>query len=250
MNAKSARACLAVSLPDGEDSTTPQFRKALEIVSNSESHDRDYKAQISLDRVACPILTGLEIPGEVLDQLTEKAAHISELRHRKRFRFGDPAMVSVAIGFLLMAALVTWHFLGRVGVFPEEALTIAAEGVQLKVEQFQVVEEPAGALEDWFMLKGFDRFRVPPNFEKYQAAGARIFKVENQPVAVLAIPENHMFFMVFDPVPFGISVVPEGSWRTSDFDHKYAAAIRQEDGMCFMVVITGKKTDLDSLLKK
>ena len=97
-------------------------------------------------------------------------------------------------------------------------------------------------------MKGFERFSVPSQFAKYQTAGARIFKIEGQKVGVLAIPENFMFFMVFDPAPLGIEIYPEGSWRVAEFDYKYAAAIREQDGMCFMVVIRGTKADLENLI--
>ena len=59
-----------------------------------------------------------------------------------------------------------------------------------------------------------------------------------------------MFFLVFDPVPLGIEIHPEGSWRIAEFDYKFAAAIREEKGMCFMVVIKGTKKDLAQLIEK
>lgn len=248
MSPKSARQFLAVLPPDPPESR--EITRAREALSKSPSFLAEYEAQVALDRSACAILAGVEIPEPATGELEAKAVAVSSLRGKRRFNPTDPAMLSVFIGFLLLVAILTWHFLGRAGVFPEEALTIATEGTKLRSDQFEVVEDKAGALEDWFVLKGFDRFHVPEKFANYQAAGARIFKIENQPVAVLAIPENFMFFMIFDPVPFGIEIRPGESWQIDEFDYKYAAAIREEKGMCFMVVIKGTAKDLSRLLDK
>jgi len=248
MNPKAARQFLAIQFP--EPSGSREISKARDALAKSPDLLEGYEAQIALDKAAVSVLAGVEIPPPAAGTLGEQAAAISAAGSGRRFNPRDPAMLAVAIGFLLLVAVLAWHFLGRAGVFPEEALTIAAEGAKLRAEQFEVVEDKAGALEDWFVLKGFDRFHVPEKFAGYQAAGARVFKIENRPVAVLAIPENYMFFLVFDPAPLGIKIRPQGSWQFAEFDYKYAAAIREENGMCFMVVIKGTSKDLARLIEK
>ena len=248
MSPKSARQFLAIQSPDPAD--TREISRALGALAKSPVLHAEYEAQVAQDRAARSILADVPIPQEAADVLGEQVTAISAARSKRRFIPRDPAMLAVGIGFLLLVAVLAWHFLGRAGIFPEEALTIAAEGAKLRAEQFEVVEDKAGDLEDWFVLKGFDRFHVPAKFANYQAAGARIFKIENRPVAVLAIPENYMFFLVFDPAPLGIEIRPEGSWQLTEFDYKYAAAIREEKGMCFMVVIKGTSKELARLIAK
>ncbi len=249
MNPRTARTRLACHGPS-EMTTNRHCRKAVTALEKSDELRRDFERQVAVDEKGVSGLRAIPVPETISEELRALGRQAVHAPARSRFNPRDPAMLSVTIGFLLMVGLLTWHFLGRAGVFPEEALTIAAEGVKLRTEQFEVVEEPAGALEDWFLLKGFDRFRVPPEFARYEAAGARIFKVENQPVAVLAVPENMMFFLIFDPAPLGISIAPEGSWRLAEFDYKYAAALREDKGVCFLVVIRGKKAELEAILKK
>ena len=248
MSPKSARQFLAIQPPEFQNSRESSL--AREALQKSPALLAEFEAQSAVDHAGSAILAELEIPSEVLSDLDAQATEAAAERGRARLNPRDPALLAVGIGVLLLAALLTWHFLGRAGVFPEEALTIAAEGAKLGTAQFEVTEEKAGALEDWFMLKGFDRFSVPPKFASYQAAGARVSKIEGQPVAVLAIPENFMFFLVFDPAPLGIRIQPDGSWRLAEFDYKYAAAIREDNGMCFMVVIKGSKKDLARIIEK
>jgi len=246
MSPKSARQFLAIQFPEPQGSR--EVDRALDALGKAPVLQAEYEAQVALDKATGAALAAVEIPPAVLSDLDARAAGISTAHSNRRFNPRDPAMLAVGIGFLLLIALLAWHFLGRAGVFPEEALTIAAEGAKLRTDQFEVVEEKAGNLEDWFVLKGFDRFHVPAKFANFEAAGARIFKIENRPVAVLAIPENFMFFLVFDPAPLGIDIHPEGTWQFTEFDYKYAAAIREEKGMCFMVVIKGKAKDLVRLV--
>lgn len=248
MNPKSARQFLAIQLPDPPDSR--EISRARDALAKSPALLEEYEAQVAMDKATSSVLAAVEIPPAATGAFGEQLAAISASRSGRRFNPRDPAMLAVAICLLLLVAVLAWHFLGRAGVFPEEALTIAAEGAKLRAEQFEVVEGKAGALEDWFILKGFDRFHVPEKFAGYQAAGARVFKIENRPVAVLAIPENYMFFLVFDPAPLGIKIRPAGSWQFAEFDYKYAAAIREESGMCFMVVIKGTSKDLARLIEK
>ncbi len=246
MSPKSARQFLAIQFPEPQGSR--EVDRALDALGKAPVLLAEYEGQVALDKATGAALAAVEIPPAVLSDLDARATGISTARSKRRFNPRDPAMLAVGIGFLLLIALLAWHFLGRAGVFPEEALTIAAEGAKLRTDQFEVVEEKAGNLEDWFVLKGFDRFHVPAKFANFEAAGARIFKIENRPVAVLAIPENFMFFLVFDPAPLGIEIHPEGTWQFTEFDYKYAAAIREEKGMCFMVVIRGKAKDLVRLV--
>jgi hypothetical protein len=248
MSPKSARQFLAIHFPVLRGSR--QVDRALDALEKAPVLMAEFESQMALDKATGAALAAVEIPEPVLSDLGGRASEISAARNKRRFNPRDPAMLAVGIGFLLLIALLTWHFLGRVGVFPEEALTIAAEGARLRTEQFEVVEDKAGDLGDWFVLKGFDRFHVPAKFATFQAAGARIFKIENRPVAVLAIPENFMFFLIFDPAPLGIEIRPEGSWQLTEFDYKYAAAITEEKGMCFMVVIKGTSKELARLLAK
>ena len=54
------------------------------------------------------------------------------------------------------------------------------------------------------------------------------------------VPENIMYFYCFPSQPFGINVVPEGSWRITESDRS-VLAIREEKGMCFLVAFRGSK---------
>ncbi len=183
-----------------------------------------------------------------LHQIQESAETLAARHGGHHLSARNPATIAVGLGFLLLVALLTWHLLGRAGVFPEEAIKIATDGAKATPDQFDVVENKAGDLQDWFMLKGFDNFRVPPGFELFVVAGVRNFKVENEPVAQAAVPENTMYFYSFAAGPFGINVTPEKSWRITEAD-RTVLAIREESGICFLLAFRGTKADMERVLR-
>lgn len=247
MTPKAARIFLACEAPNPA-APDPAREKALAVIQASPELAADYQSQLQLDAGVSETLRQIAVPPATSESLRDLGQIAATARAKPRFNLLDPATLSVTIGILLLAGILVWQVMGRAGVFPEEALTIAAAGRKLGSEQFEVVDEQAGLLEDWFLMKGFEKYRVPPVFSSKHAAGVRIFKVDGQPVAVLAIPENFMFFMVFDPDPLGIEVKPAGSWRFAEFDVKYAAALCEIDGVCFMVVIQGTQKELKDLV--
>jgi hypothetical protein len=102
-------------------------------------------------------------------------------------------------------------------------------------------------VEDWFVLKGFDGFKVPEHLAAHLAETGGILKIENQPVAVVTIPQRNARFLVFPAEPFGIDL-PEGEWRTAPIDEQHAAAIREEGGMCFMILRRGSLASVQDLV--
>lgn len=178
------------------------------------------------------------------------AAHALSARHGgHRISARNPATLAVGLGFLLLIAVLTWHFLGEAGLFPEEAVKIANAGAAARPDQFDPVDNDASQLRDWFMLKGFDDFQLPPGLGRYHVVGVRLFKFENEAIAQAAIAENTMFFYAFAGHSLGIDVVPEKTWRITQTD-RWVLAIRQEKDFCFMIAFRGTKADMERLLEK
>lgn len=194
-------------------------------------------------------LNSLPLDARAEEQIEDAAKELSAQHDEGRLSVRNPATLAVGFGFLLLVAVLVWYFLGQAGVFPDEAIKIATEGMQASPEQFEPVEERAGALQDWFMLKGNDIFRVPMQFENFTVAGVRSFKVENELIAQAAVPENAMYFFSFASQPFGITVAPEKSWRITEAGRS-VLAIREENGVCFMIGFRGAKSDMVRVLRE
>ena len=242
LNPKSARAILSLYLPDAGKEVPPDIEKALAFISTHKEERAGFERQAELDRVTRERLEAIEVPPAISDRLAAKSVALAGQRGRLHFRPTDPATLAVSIGFLLLLAVVGWFCFLRPSAMPDEAFNIASAAVQSRPEQFQQVDQPAGSLEDWFALQGFEQFRVPAKFASLPAAGVRFFKVENTPVAVLAVPQEGLLLLVFDPAPFGIEPLPPGTWRTGSFEEKgtlFSAALSTDGGSAFLVVAPG-----------
>jgi len=201
------------------------------------------------DAAVAKEIRSLPLSDAARSQIEEAAETMARKHEGPHLSVRNPASLAVAFGFLLLVAVLVWHFLGQAGVFPEEAVKIATLGAKAGPDQFEPVEEKAGGLQDWFMLKGYDTFRVPPGFENFSVVGVRKFKVENEAVAQAAVLENTMYFYSFAAGPFGITISPEKSWRITEAD-RTVLAIREEGGICFLVAFRGTKKDMQHVLKE
>jgi len=247
MTRKAARDILVCRRPSGGDDEDRLMREALKVAEATPDLSAEWKTQHAFD---ARLATDLEVLVLSEDAKAKVAAAKELLQARQNaHRISSSAMVAVGVGFLLLICVVVWNLLGRAGTFPEDAIKIATEGNKARPEQFEPVETKAGSLADWFMMKSFDNYRVPAAFANFETAGVRLFRVENEQIAQAAIPENFMYFYVFNPRPFGFSVVPEKTWRVSEAD-RWVLAIREEGGMCFMIALKGTKADMERILKQ
>ena len=243
MNPKAARKFLAVHLEDPNENPSAAFQKAVMALAGSPELMADYEIQAALDRQGRKIFSDVEVPSAVEHSL----ANAVEALPVRRLHPRDPAILAAALGFLLLLIVLVWNFLGRPAAFPSDAAEIAETVIEVEDEPFDTVGEPAGEVEDWFLMKGFDGFKVPDHLAAHLAESGGILKVQNQPVAVVTVPGRDARFIVFEAAPFGINL-PGGEWRTARIDDRHAAAIRQESGMCFMILRRGSLAAVQDLL--
>lgn len=248
MNAKMARQVLLCRRPTGQDDSDPLMKRALVVAAKDKSLSAELESQTAFDLACADDIEAIRLDADSIAQIDEGARAFTARRGQGRTQLGNHAVFAVGVGFLLLIALLVWMFLGRAGTFPAEALKIAATGSKATANQFDAVEEKAGALQDWFALKGFDNFQLPAEFASFDVVGVRLFTVDNEPIAQVLVPENMMFFYCFASQPFGINIVPEKSWRITEADRS-VLAIREEKGMCFLIAFRGSKQEMKSLLE-
>ena len=246
MNLPKARRLLICYIADPNITPSPAVQKALKVAADSDILSSEYQAQVEIDKRVHASIKGLRIPEDVLSSLGNRVASIPP----RRFNPRDPAMVAVLIGFLLLVTVLTWNFLGRPAAFPSDAIEIAEEVLTFDERPFEAVNLPAGSLEDWFVLKGFDGFDVPTPLEKYNAEDAAILKIDTQSVAAITVPEQNSQFISFNAHPHEITIFPEGSWRYLQLDTENALALRRDADMCFMVIRRGSLAELKRFLEK
>ena len=246
MTPKQARQILSVRRADGTDDHEGSVKKALAMADKDPELAREVETFQLLDAEIAASLYKIPVDSEAVSKASDRLASKFQ-GHRITVR--NPALLAVGLGFLLLVAVLTWHFLGQTGVFPDEVIKIAQAGAGATPDRFEAVDSKAGELQDWFMLKGFDSFRVPPGFENFPVVGVRLFSVEGERIAQALVPEQTMFFYSFPTTELGIDVRPEKSWRVTEAG-SLVLAVREERGVGFLIAFRGKKADMQRLLEQ
>jgi hypothetical protein len=122
-------------------------------------------------------------------------------------------------------------------------ITNAMDGVELEPMSTEVWR-----LGDWFYMRGFEGFAVPPEIASLPVVGSRVFKMDGIPVAQLAVEKQNSIVYVFRPGDFRMRLEDGADWRI--FDHiGWAAALRRQGETCTMIAFRGSKLDMKSMLQ-
>ncbi len=161
----------------------------------------------------------------------------------------NPATIAVGAAFLILIAVVVWQVTGKVGVFPEEAIKVATEARRATQESFSPVDAKLGTLPDWFAMQGFEGFQIPPGLENLDAVGVRTFSYDGAAVAQVAVlnDEKNLFVISFPAEAFEIRSLPSQTWQVSS-SGRNAYAIREENGMCFLITFAGSESEMTAFL--
>ncbi len=73
------------------------------------------REQTPVNTAALDELRGIELPGEVQEQIDE-AVHTLRVKSGRSI-LSNPATVAVGLGFLLLIAILVWNMMGRAGTF-------------------------------------------------------------------------------------------------------------------------------------
>ncbi len=162
----------------------------------------------------------------------------------------NPAIVSALLGVLLLVGFLAYlkmesakDFTGKNWAESMVALNDRMTGAELEPTKL-----PAGDLVDNMMLRGFDRFTLPPEIARLPAVGWRVFRHEGNKVAQVAIEEHSLVVFVFRASDFGVHPGAEKGWKV--FDHeRWVAAATERDGLCTLISFRGDQAGMESFLK-
>ncbi len=253
MNLKRAKQVLRCAGPHSEEHARRELKEALAEAERSPELAGAYANQLAFDRAAAGAVR-VEVPPGVATALTGYGERFSERRPAFRLSVHNPAAVAVGAAFLVLVCLLAWIFLANAGGFAgmREVTELALAGGRAEAGQFDPLEAKASALGDWFVLEGFDGFRVPEELAEYGAVGVRLYRHEGEAVASAAVPigGRRAFFYSFDAHPFGVSVTPEGAWRVAEFgpNDEFVLGIREVGAKCFVVSFRGTRGEMEALL--
>jgi len=168
---------------------------------------------------------------------------------RRRSREAIVAISAVVLGIALMAGMLVYSQMQSRQAFPgREALEgLVSSANRMSGVELEPVAQPVGQLTDWFYMRGFENFVVPPELRKIPAVGSRFFRQDGNPVAQVAIDLHQSLLYIMNAKEFGVQLPAEGDWRIFEADG-WAAAARQSDGTCVVLTFRGTEAEMSDFL--
>jgi len=248
MKLKTAEALLPCHCPGVAND--PRVEKAARVAAADEVLRDRLQEQRQWDEQITSVISSIHAPKGLRRKIDP--AHAAATGSRKSvFRhLFQPAVLAVLIGLSVIVGLLVYLELERQEKF--EGREAAAKMIEVTSGmtglEFDPMETQVGRLEDWFYMRGFEGFTVAPELAPLPVVGSRVFKVNGNPVAQLAVETNHSIIYVFRASDFGVHLPPGTDWHL--FDHVgWAAAVRQKDGSCTMIAFRGRKAEMATFLK-
>ncbi len=238
--------CHCAGLPGTED---PRIAKAVRVAGKDAVLKPALAHQQELDARNMGAVEQVMLPPAFLGRLAAGQASAARPLSGKAVLL-QPVGLSIVIGALVLLGWGGVSLWNRAQDFPgkDSLMRMVEVNDEMTGMEMEPKKDAAAALNDWFFDKyGFEDYYLPPGFENYQTAGARLFKQDEQPVAQVAIPDHAMVFFSFKAEDFGVAL-PNDQWHTFR-DGDWVAAVVQHDEECFMVTFRGSASDMETFLQ-
>jgi hypothetical protein len=163
--------------------------------------------------------------------------------------FGLTLLIAVICGLSVIIGLLIFYGIDQHQKFngSEAVARIIGTAKSMNGLELERVSNKAGQLGDWFYLRGFDAYHLPPEFADAPAVGSRVFKQDGHAVAQVAIDWHDSVLYTFRADDFGIDLPEEKDWRFIPDDH-WIAALRRDGPLCTIVAFRGDKSDMRTFL--
>jgi hypothetical protein len=230
---------LALHRPWAED------RKPIAKAVRAARENPELLAQIKADGQWHQAIENLPLP-EALAELNLVEPPKPGLRAVAR----HPAMLSIALALLVVVGSVSHLMINRMSDFTgkETIENLVDEAATLTGSEFEPISPTkAGELDDWFVMKGFEGFSVPSQFQKAKAVGCRILKHDGAAVAQVALDQRNAMLFVFRVADMKIQA--EGAnWRIFQEDD-WAVAVHTDQRNGTVVMFQGDDSEMPGFLQ-
>lgn len=247
MNADGARKLIPLYRPGKP--MDPRVIKAVRFAEADPALRDELEWQMQFDDGIVEVIHCIKPPDDLRRKLDELGQNGAEPRGRVRANVFNPAIVSALFGVLLLLGFLAYLKMESAKDFPGKNWVVSMLELNDRMTgaELESTKLAAGDLADNMMLRGFDRFALPPELAPLPAVGWRVFRHSGNKVAQLAIDRHSLIVFVFRASDFGVQPGPEKTWKV--FDHeRWAAAATVRDGLCTLISFRGQPAEMETFL--
>ncbi len=164
--------------------------------------------------------------------------------------FAGMLVFAVIFGLSIIAGLLVLFEVDRRQRFPgsEAVARMVGTAKSMSGLELEQVSNKAGQLGDWFYMRGFESFALPPELADAPAVGSRLFRQDGNSIAQVVVDWHQSVVYVFRADEFGVDLPQNEDWRVLKYDD-WAAAVRKRGPMCTLITFRGKKNEMREFLK-
>jgi hypothetical protein len=249
MNTEDAAILLALHRPGR--ATEGPVQKALRLAEKEPELAAQLAAQGEFDSQIVAVIQSITPPENLRHKLQEAGARAGTAKPKLRSQACNPAVLTAIVGVLLILGFVAWTVMERMEKFPgrDAAESMLSATSKMNGTELEAMTATTGKLQDWFYMRGFEGYTVPPQIAALPAVGSRIFQIEGHSIAQVAVDRHDSILYVFHASDFGVEIPAVESWRVIEHEG-WAAGLRRDGDICSMIAFRGEKDEMRDFLAK
>lgn len=229
--------------PDG------RVQKALRVAEGDAELGRKLRAQMDFDAQIFEAIHYIIPPEDLRKKLGALNEAAGGGRRGLRSQIFNPGVLAAAIGVLFFVGVIVFFIMESMTRFPgreavEEMVEAAAK---MNGTEFETVTTTTSQLGDWFYMRGYEGYEVPPELAALPVTLSRVFRQDDKKVAQFVIEQPAAMIFEFHASDFGVQLTPDGDWQVLEHEG-WAAAVRQRGDNCFMIALRGGTSEMRAFL--
>lgn len=226
--------------------TDSRTQKAVEYAENHDTLKLRLAEQRQFDEHVGEIVRCIQPPVNLRQKLTT----LSDQLAPKRGSLRHHAILPVLAGVVVLVGIAVFFYMRNSTRFEgREAVEQMIEGTaEMAGVELEPVTSSAGQLGDWFYMRGFEGYALPPELAALPAVGSRVAAVDGRSVAQVVVEKHEIVLHVFDAAKFGVGLESGGPWKI--FTHEgWTAAVRRVGPTCFLLTTQGTAAEMEAIVK-
>lgn len=247
MNTEEAAALIPLHRPGRPAGSRVQ--KAIRAAEKDGPLAAQLEAQRDFDERIVKVIQSIVPPEDLREKLREAGAGGDAPVPKLRSQALHPVVLTAILGVLLIAGFIAWTVMERMEKFDgrESVERLMKTPSRMSGLELDAVKLSTGTMQDWFYMRGFEGFTVPPEIAALPVVGSRVFRVDGHAIAQLAVDRRESFLYVFRASDFAIAIPENQPWRVLEHDG-WVGALRRQGDLCSMIVFRGEKPDMREFL--
>ena len=232
----------------GREASGP-LKKAIALAEQDPALSVQLAAQRAFDQQFVGVINSIAPPENLRAKLREAGARPDAERPQLRSHAFHPAVLTAILGGLLIVGFLAWTVMERMENFAgrEAAERMLSTTSKMSGMELDPVSTTAGAMEDWFYMRGFEGYALPPELSALPAVGSRVYRSEGHPIAQIAVDRHESLVYVFRASDFGVELPADQPWHLLEHEG-WVAALRRHEDICSMLAFRGKKAEMREFL--